>query len=778
LVKGFDQGEGMATTYQNSFSGAGRLTFQSLSHPVYDVTVNGTTTANVTFSADQTTFTATETSSATAHFHVFSDSTGGFQDFDRTENDTETLSGPVNNVIGLLINTSDAHANFTGAFNSDLSSITGNATVTFDGFDGSVPVPITLPKKNQLVSAISFDHYTASLDEGGTAGYVLKRSFVPIGDEGASVLVSTQDGTGRAGFNYEPMSVRVFFGPGATTAVVPNGVKTIDNNVFENNPTFHVLLTDPSPNARIELSEADTTIIDNDALPAPFPTLPFGTLVIPENWAGIYNLPDDATLAANLARQVITVQASFGSRSFYTGLHAVLFKGGAGTDHVFVMSGGNTFTAGTGTTIVDYSLATGGTTINLVNGRSAGSESGAFPGNDVLNNIHNVIGSPFDDTFGGSTVADTFAGGAGNDKFTAGLGNDTIDGGPGIDTAVYSGLRSAYTITLRADGSVQVSGPDGVDIVTNVELLNFADGTVQAPKPPHWMASTDIGPHPAGWLPLSTADYNHDGTSDVLWFNSTTRDLDLWKISNGHWAGSVDIGTHPAGYAPAGSGDFNHDGTADMLWYNATTRDLDLWKISNGQWAGSVDVGSHPAGWQPLGSGDFNGDGTSDVIWYNPATNDTEIWKIQNGGWAGSVEIGTHPVGWQPISSADFTGDGTGDVLWYNPTTRDVELWKISDGHWAGSIDIGTHPAGSAPVGVGDFNRDGTADIVWFNATSGDTELWMIQDGHWAASVDLGTHPAGWTPASVGDFDHNGVSDILWRETATNHVEAWLLSNS
>ena len=52
-----------------------------------------------------------------------------------------------------------------------------------------------------------------------------------------------------------------------------------------------------------------------------------------------------------------------------------------------------------------------------------------------------------------------------------------------------------------------------------------------------------------------------------------------------------------------GIGDFNGDGTSDVLWYNATTRDAEVWKISNGQWAGSVDVGTHPAGYQPAGSG-------------------------------------------------------------------------------------------------------------------------------------------------------------------------------
>ena len=119
--------------------------------------------------------------------------------------------------------------------------------------------------------------------------------------------------------------------------------------------------------------------------------------------------------------------------------------------------------------------------------------------------------------------------------------------------------------------------------------------------------------------------------------------------SRAEWAGSQDIGSHPSGWQPAASGDFNGDGTSDVLWYNPSNGNVDIWKIANGQWAGSVDVGLHPLGWQPAGSGDFNNDGTDDVLWYNPSTGNVDIWKLSNGA------VGRQP-GHRPASARMAAG--------------------------------------------------------------------------------------------------------------------------
>ncbi|WP_129782222.1 hypothetical protein [Peristeroidobacter soli] len=101
-------------------------------------------------------------------------------------------------------------------------------------------------------------------------------------------------------------------------------------------------------------------------------------------------------------------------------------------------------------------------------------------GNDVLS------GGAGDDVIYAGAGDDTIVAGAGDDVIHAGAGNDTIAGGAGTDTVVYSGNRADYTVSYDRDsGTYTVTdnrggSPDGTDTFTGVELVQFADTTVDA----------------------------------------------------------------------------------------------------------------------------------------------------------------------------------------------------------------------------------------------------------------------------------------------------------
>jgi Ca2+-binding RTX toxin-like protein len=180
---------------------------------------------------------------------------------------------------------------------------------------------------------------------------------------------------------------------------------------------------------------------------------------------------------------------------------------GLGDYDWMVGSGGNdTYEGGTGRDTAAYSSASSGVWASLV---SRSGNVGQADG-DVYDSIENLTGSSFgdrltgdndrnvlrglagddfifgnggNDTIDGGAGRDFLSGGNGNDRITGGRGNDTIDGGFGWDTALYSGNRADYDVQSNADGSTSVfhsrgSRADGIDLLVNVEVLEFVDGRI------------------------------------------------------------------------------------------------------------------------------------------------------------------------------------------------------------------------------------------------------------------------------------------------------------
>ncbi|NJC39794.1 Ca2+-binding RTX toxin-like protein [Brevundimonas alba] len=166
--------------------------------------------------------------------------------------------------------------------------------------------------------------------------------------------------------------------------------------------------------------------------------------------------------------------------------------GGAGDDTLTGGAGADTLNGGDGMDTATFNGLRSGYVIST----SAGVTTVSGPdGVDTLRGVERLQfsdgfftpeGAPFPTTVNGTAGADVLVGttgvnnitaGAGDDTITGLQGNDTIDGGAGIDTAVFAGLRSAYTVST-VGATTTVSGPDGVDTLTTVERLRFDDMTL------------------------------------------------------------------------------------------------------------------------------------------------------------------------------------------------------------------------------------------------------------------------------------------------------------
>ena len=118
---------------------------------------------------------------------------------------------------------------------------------------------------------------------------------------------------------------------------------------------------------------------------------------------------------------------------------------------------------------------------NFLNGQDGDDSLFGADGND------NLYGGTGDDVLNGGAGADIVQGAAGNDTLLGGLGDDQllggqgtdlIDGGDGSDMANYTTASTAVTVSLAIVGAQAVSGDQGSDILTNIELLygsNFND---------------------------------------------------------------------------------------------------------------------------------------------------------------------------------------------------------------------------------------------------------------------------------------------------------------
>ena len=128
---------------------------------------------------------------------------------------------------------------------------------------------------------------------------------------------------------------------------------------------------------------------------------------------------------------------------------------------------------------VEFALISGNTSIsggagdNIVFADDGNQNILLGDGNDELH------GGGGNDTVASTTGDDLLFGDAGDDTLSGGAGNDTLDGGDGADRAVFTGLFSEYIIIQTGFSSYtiedKVPGRDGKDVVSNVELFQFAD---------------------------------------------------------------------------------------------------------------------------------------------------------------------------------------------------------------------------------------------------------------------------------------------------------------
>ncbi|MFC3616085.1 calcium-binding protein [Lutimaribacter marinistellae] len=101
---------------------------------------------------------------------------------------------------------------------------------------------------------------------------------------------------------------------------------------------------------------------------------------------------------------------------------------------------------------------------------------------DALGGDDVVIGSSGTDRLLGNLGNDALSGEGGDDLFEGGPGNDTLQGGDGHDVAYFSGRWQDYMFQVEGEVGTRLmvshatsDGPDGIDLLTGIEELIFAN---------------------------------------------------------------------------------------------------------------------------------------------------------------------------------------------------------------------------------------------------------------------------------------------------------------
>ena len=435
------------------------------------------------------------------------------------------------------------------------------------------------------------------------------------------------------------------------------------------------------------------------------------------------------------------------------------------SDNAVVIAKGSETITDTGKNgTISFEDSSAGVLVTLnANATIAAVTSGGDAAGDVIKGFVNIVGSQYADTLTGMGVSILSGNG----------GNDAING-QGTDTAAFRGDKSDYTIAIDATKGAyvitdNVQGRDGVDTLTGVKYLQFADQTVA-------IASMLTGAASSGH------DFNGDGKSDILLQNAVDGSCYVWNLNNKALVDSGYVGWAPGkDWVAKGTGDFNGDGKSDILLQNAKDGTCYIWELNNKTLVDNGYVGWTPGkDWVAKGTGDFNGDGKSDVLLQNTNDGSCYIWELNGKGLVDSGFVGWTPgSAWQVKGTGDFNGDGKSDILLQYAGDGSCFIWELNSKTLVDSGYVGWAPGKDwVAKGTGDFNGDGKSDVLLQNATDGSCYIWELNGKSLVDSGFVGWTPgAAWQVKGTGDFNGDGKSDILLRNATDGSCYVWELNN-
>ena len=238
--------------------------------------------------------------------------------------------------------------------------------------------------------------------------------------------------------------------------------------------------------------------------------------------------------------------------------------------------------------------------------------------------------------------------------------------------------------------------------------------------------------------PVIPYDFNGGPGPDVIWQDQTSGLAQIWYLGGPQGVtltGAANL-TLKNPWRIVAVADFNGDGTPDVVWQDPVSGTVQVWYMGGpggNEIMGALNI-TGPNPWRVASVVDFNGDGHPDLLWQDQTSGLAQIWYM--GGPLGNTLLSavnltlTNP--WRIVGTADFNGDGHPDILWQNPVSGSgfgtTQIWYMG-GSQGNQFLSAVNPTGPNPwqiVAIADFNLDGHPDLVWEDPVSGASQVWFM----------------------------------------------------
>ncbi len=230
---------------------------------------------------------------------------------------------------------------------------------------------------------------------------------------------------------------------------------------------------------------------------------------------------------------------------------------------------------------------------------------------------------------------------------------------------------------------------------------------------------------PAPWKMVAVADWNQDGVMDVVWRHPIAGLNVLWIMGGTDGLTVTKKETLlavPSGWDIVGVADWNKDGTQDVIWRQSQGSQSVVWLMDSTnplKVKSALTLADIPPNWQIRGVTDWNGDGTVDVVWREQNSGVNVVWLMggpNNLTITGTKTLPVVPASWDIIGITDWNQDGTKDVLWRNRQgAQATVLWFMGgDGNTEirGSRSLTNLPLGWIPVVADRTSPTGVPDAI------------------------------------------------------------------